>query len=126
MKHFLSFLVLSFSIACFADNQPQTSDKKELKGATYKAVATVTRPMHAPIEADIVLVLQEDCCAVIFNNDYGIGIYQFSENATNTIIQGNVNTSSTNYLSIPVQITDSSDVDFYIEFENGSWCHIVW
>lgn len=40
MKHFLSFLVLSFSIACFTDNQPQTSDKKELKGATYKVVAT--------------------------------------------------------------------------------------
>lgn len=100
MKHFLFLFVLVFTNECFADNQQQPSEKKELKGATYKEAATVNRPMHAPMAADIVLLIQEESCVVIFNDDYGSGIYQFSENVSNTMIQGNVNTSTINSLSL--------------------------
>lgn len=127
MKHFIAVLFLVFSLGyALADSQPSTSDSKELKGVTLKDRATSNRPMHAPTLADIVLVIQDDQCIVYFSDDYGTGTYRISDGATGATITSTVNTSLVNYLSIPIHITDSSDMDFYIEFEDRCWCHLVW
>lgn len=126
MKHFifLLFLFLSFECGCFAEEQKPSTDSKELHGVAFKDRASGARPMHAPVSADIILLISENQCIVLFNNSHGTGLYLFSDITSNITISGNVDTSVVSCLSIPIQLSDSSVIDFYIEFEDGSWCNV--
>lgn len=128
MRKFILFLIFCvFSTMSLMADGNEGKESKELKGVITANRSSQTGSIQrSPLFVDLVFVIEDEKISILFMNDYGTGTYRISDAATGTTITSTVNTSLVNYLSIPIHITDSSDMDFYIEFEDGCWCHLVW
>lgn len=73
---------------------------------------------------DVIVVYDETEVNVYFSEDFGLASYQLTNLYTGAVISDVVDTSSNDYVTIPIQFSNPNSLDFYIEFEDGSWCHL--
>lgn len=74
---------------------------------------------------DVILVYGDTGVIVYFCDDFGSANYQLNNIDTGEIASGSVDTAST-YVTIPFHISALNSYSFYIDFEDGSWCHLTW
>lgn len=127
MKKILFILLFYYGFAINASSyQSPASEEKELTGRVIYSKATVPKSKRSPMTADIVLLISDESISISIRGDHGCGTFQMSDSATGESFSCEVNSSSQHIYSIPYIVTSSSDLDFTIEFEDGSWCCLTW
>lgn len=118
----------SFASLNAEQENSQTGDfpatEKSYLIAQYRDVANKRTPSR--VHYDVVLIYDDTEIKVYFREDFGLASYQLTNIDTGVIVSDVIDTSSYDSITIPMLITDSNSLDFYIEFEDGSWCHLIW
>lgn len=119
MKQALLFMSLFFFVSANAKQDEIVSKVVDTK-------STTSRVRHAPARPSLLLIIEETGITIRFTGDFGPGYYQLSDTESGYMVSGLVvaEAGGTEFVSFPVSLTTS--FDFYIEFEDGSWSHLVW
>lgn len=123
-KTLISICFLFASILVIAQESSAPAPK-ELGGVvvSHSKVAGLKR---LPTNAAILMVIENTSVIIRCSNDFGLGTYQLQDLPSGISSNGTIDTSLDNMVEIPFCVSDSSVLDFYIEFEDGSWCHLTW
>ncbi len=111
----------------FAETNQDEKTSDGLDGVVYSNRTTQRGGLsRMPPHADIICFINNNSINLRFNDDYGQGNYRLEDLSNGFLVEGICDTSNENHFEINYEVTDSSSIDFYIEFEDGSWCHLFW
>lgn len=126
MRKYLLILLMSISIGqILADGQDNQGDNNR-SGRIVSTRTSMKGVKHAPANVDILLLIEESYITIHFNGDFGSGIYQLNEIGTGNTITNTIVASAGSFETIPFTVTETTSFNFYIEFEDGSWCQLSW
>lgn len=128
MKKILLLFLVCLSLYVYADgSSPQQGDTQYPAGAFVDNRRSKPRPVkRIPPNMDLILLIEDGSVTIRSISDFGTGSYQLQDLSTGYSSNGTIDTSIDNMVEIPFCVSDSSVLDFYIEFEDGSWCHLSW
>lgn len=126
MKKFILFFIMFVAIFRVFANDDNDQESRDRTGVVISKTSTTNNPLRVPPRTDIVLIVQDNSVVVRFNGDFGLGSYQLSDLTT-----GNVFCNSVYAFDGETEVIDMTNfstvcLDFYIEFEDHSSCHLVW
>lgn len=125
MKHLLIiFAIVLFAQPVIADSSDK-DDHGELITNTKNRTVGSSHAQHAPIRSDLLLTLEESGITISFYDNFGTGVYQFTNNQTGDCVSGSVVAEAGKTEFVPFSFTSTTTFDFYIEFENGSWSRLT-
>lgn len=124
-KILLSLFVMGGALFALAGENPNPTPK-EINGVVVFSKSTRPKSRHSPVNADLILIIEENLITVLTNEDHGIGTFQLIDSDTSMIYNGEIDSSVENSCSILYNVTDSSFLNFNILFEDGSWCQLSW
>ena len=126
MKQFLFIsLFIGLAINAYSHHTP-TTEQKELEGEVIYSKTSVPKMKRTPIIADILMIISDESISISLKGDYGCGTFHLYDSSAEAYICGEINSSIEHNLIICYSVMSSSAIDFSIEFEDGSWCHLTW
>lgn len=126
MRKYLLILLMSVSVGkILADGQDNQSDSNR-SGRIVSTRSLMKGAQHAPANVDLLLLIEESDITIHFNGDFGQGTYLLNESSTGYTISNSIVASAGSFETIPFTVTETTSFNFYIEFEDGSWCQLSW
>lgn len=108
----------------FADNAKR-GNEQELTSQTVKmGKSGMIRPQHAPANVDLLLLIGEDDVTIRFNGDFGTGTYQLTDVNSGYTVSNTVEAYAGSTEVVPFVVDETTNFEFAIEFEDGSWCQL--
>ena len=127
-RKLLMFMMMLFSILSVnaSENDPTESDGKLTSILINSKNSSSAKPRRTPTNVDILLLIDDNSITIRFNGDFGQGNYLVTDLASGYSASGTVIATSGSSEVVSFPVSSSSSFDFYIEFEDGYWCHLTW
>lgn len=103
-----------------------TPTPQEIGGTVIVSTSTVPKLKRTPANTDVIVIIKNDYIDICCNVIHGLGCFQITDLSTNYSTAGGIDSSLNSITTIPFVVSNSTSFDFYIEFEDGSWCHLTW
>lgn len=127
MRKVLSMFLVCLSLSVYADSSSPQQDNKYPTGVFIDNRCSNPRPIkRIPATVDFILLIDGESVTIRSMSNLGLGSYQLQDLTSGFSSNGTINTSLDTMVEIPFGVSDSSILDFYIEFEDGSWCHLTY
>lgn len=122
----LLIICLSFIGALYLYADDNARDGRELTSATVSTVSKKPNILRIPANVELLIIVNDNSITIRFNGDFGQGNYLVTDLASGYSASGTVIATSGSSEVVSFPVSSSSSFDFYIEFEDGYWCHLTW